>query len=389
MLGTKTCIESEFWALTKSSKGSVALYFHRLSSMPGGAPRMICALADALVQRGLKVHMISWDPPNAQSFYPFDSAIEWSRLGFSSGIFDKIRRSRDLARVLRENRVRVLIGFVMSSDKTVYAAAKLARVRLIAAERNAPTMYHLRYGRTQRWLSFALLHLADRVTIQMSEFAAGYPASLRSRMETIPNPVRKAERRAEPSRPNRSGRFILLSVGRFDGVKKGLDCLVCAFARVAAKHPNWDLRLIGGGPLEGVLRRLVVERGVAKRVFLDGVTSNVFPAYSEAHLFAIPSKWEGFPNALAEALAHGLPAIGFRNAAGVAQLITDGETGWLAEGISDEAELARVLDIAMTDDNERARRGFQAAQSVAIYEPEAQFDRWAKMIKPLVAEAAR
>ena len=86
----------------------------------------------------------------------------------------------------------------MSGDRTVYAAAKLAGVRLVAAERNAPAMYFLRYGFAQRMVSFFLLNFIDAIAVQLPEFVAGYPRRLRSRMRVIPNPVPPATAFAAP-----------------------------------------------------------------------------------------------------------------------------------------------------------------------------------------------
>lgn len=364
----------------------VALYFYRLDNSGGGAERVICALANALFERGFTVHLVSWDEKDAHTFYPLSPGVVWHRLGFNEGTVDKFRRSRALTRLLRDNGIRALIGFVMSGDKTVYTAVKFAGVRLVVAERNAPTMYYLRYGKVQRWLSFVLLHLADRITLQFPEFVEGYPVSLRDRMEVIPNPVPIASRYARPNEPDQAGRFTLLTVSRLDGVQKRIDCLLRGFARVAADQPGWDLKIIGDGPEEDALRDLARELSLSERVSIERSLPDIFDAYTQAHLFAIPSLWEGFPNALAEALGHGLPAVGFYGAAGVASLIKDNETGWLAKGLDDEIALASVLDQAMTDGEERVRRGVLAVESMAAYEPEAQFDRWAVLLDSLTAE---
>jgi len=366
----------------------VALYFHRLTG-PGGAERMVCQLAAALADRGFRVYLISLDPDGARAFYPLHHAVQWIRLGFNPGIADKLRRTGVLARLLKDNDVQVLVGFVMSGDKTVFAAAKYSGVRLVVAERNAPSMYWLRYTHVQRWLSFGLLHLADRITVQMPGFVAGYPASLRGRIESIPNPVPAASRMARPQVPNDAGRFTLLTVSRLDGVQKRIDCLIRAFARVAFDYPAWDLRIIGDGPEEAALHQLVHACGVAERVQIEPAVASIFDVYVQAHLFAIPSLWEGFPNALAEALCHGLPAVGFADAAGVAELIGDSGGGWLAKGLGDEAALSQTLGQAMADGDERMRRGMLAAQGMAAFAPEVQFDRWAALLKSQVSEHAR
>lgn len=372
----------------ESARRVVALYFYNLGRA-GGAERMICMLADALAERGFETHLVSWDAADASTFYPLSPRVIWHRLGYRPGWLDKLRRARQLARRLRRERVDLLIGFVMSGDKTIYAAAKLAGIRLVAAERNAPSMYHLRYGRLQRWASFAFLHLVDRIIVQIPEFADGYPRSLRGRIEAIPNPVAAAAGRARPDRAGPTGRFTLLAVGRLDGVQKRMACLVRAYSRIAAAHPDWDLRIVGAGPEDGALRALIGRSGLAARIRLEPSAPDIFAVYAEAHLFAIPSRWEGFPNALAEAMSHGLPAIGFREAAGVAHLIDDGRTGWLAPGSNDAAALAQALASAMSDGAERARRGRLAAERMAAYAPERQFERWAAMIETVAGDRPR
>ena len=383
--GLQAGLASTKWRTAPPLEHRVALYFHRLSRKGGGAERMICLLANALCERGFAVHMITWDDPDARANYTLNPQIVWNRLGFSPGVTDKLRRTRALCQLLHDERISVLVGFVMSGDKTVYAAAKLAGVRLIVAERSAPTIYHLRYGFTQRWLSFRMLYLADRITVQIPDFVTGYPASLRGRIEVIPNPVPVARCRARPNQPGPHGHFNLLTAGRLEAEKR-YECLVSAFARIAHYHPHWHLRILGDGPKRETLHGLAVQGGVAERVSLERWTSDISSAYVSSHLFVMSSLWEGFPNALAEAMSHGLPAIGFRNAAGVAQLITDGETGWLVDGLDPEAGLAQVLSAAMADGAERSRRGARAAESMAIYAPEAQFDRWARLLSTVMDE---
>ena len=128
---------------------------------------------------------------------------------------------------------------------------------------------------------------------------------------------------------------------------------------------------------------------MADRVSIEPSVAAIFDVYVQAHLFAIPSLWEGFPNALAEALSHGLPAVGFEDAAGVAELIRSGGGGWLAKGLGDEKALAAALDHAMADGEERAHRGKLAAQSMAVFAPEVQFDRWAALLESMVSDKPR
>lgn len=362
--------------------GRIGLYFYSLAGA-GGAERMICQLAGALAERDFEVRLISWDPGDAKSFYPIHSGVEWTKLGFVPGKLDKLRRARALYVLLRRLGIEVLAGFVMSGDKSVYAAAKLAGVKLVVAERNAPVMYRYRCNALQRWATFCLLGLADRITVQMPTYASGYPRRLRDRIVAIPNPVPVAESKARPQAADDAGRFTLLAVSRLDAVQKRVGTLVGAFARIASRFPAWDLCVIGDGPEEQELRHLVERLGLEARIRIEISMRDVFGAYARSHLFAIPSRWEGFSNALAEAMSHGLPAVGFERAAGVAELIGP-EGGWLATGLDDENELATALEQAMADGAERARRGEAASRRMAEFAPHSQFDRWAALFQSLM-----
>jgi GalNAc-alpha-(1->4)-GalNAc-alpha-(1->3)-diNAcBac-PP-undecaprenol alpha-1,4-N-acetyl-D-galactosaminyltransferase len=355
-------------------------------SRAGGAERMICQLASDLGVRGYSVFLFSWDQQDTVCFYPLDASVQWIRLGFKGGWLDKIRRTRDLYRHLKNDYIKILIGFVMSADKTVYAAAKLAGSKLVVAERNSPSMYWFRHKAVERWITFGLLHLADRITVQMQSFTTGYPVHLRQRIETIPNPVPVAKSRACPGIPNSSGRHIILVISRLDNKQKRIDCLLKAFALVAPDHPTWDLRIVGDGPDYNALVDLASDCKLGARICIKPARTNVFDLYANAHLFAIPSLWEGFPNALAEALAHGLPAVGFADAGGVADLISGSGGGWLASGVNDHQSLALTLAQAMGDDVERSRRGALAIEGMAVFVPAIQFERWDALIRSTLQE---
>ena len=361
---------------------TLAIYFHRLSSA-GGAERRAGSLATALAARGNRVILVSLDAPDCQPFHTVSADVTRCPLGFRAGPVDKARRFLTLARLLRREGVRILIGFAVSGDRTVFAAARVARVRLVAAERNAPSMYRWRHTGFRRWQCFVLLRLADRIVVQFEDFAEGYPKALRSRMTAIPNPVTLTGRLAVPGTAHTAGRYRLLAVSRLDETQKRLTGLIDAFAGIADRHPAWDLVIVGDGPDWSTLAERIAGHGLEDRARLSPARPEIADTYVGSHLFAIPSRWEGFPNALAEAMAHGLPALGFAGADGVAHLIEDGETGWLAPGVDDPAALAEVLDQAMGDTAERTRRGAGAAQAMLAYPPDAQYDRWQALIDDL------
>ncbi|MCF6332878.1 MAG: hypothetical protein L3J11_06300 [Draconibacterium sp.] len=131
--------------ISMPDKKPIALYFFCLASS-GGAERMIIRLSNELDSRGYDVHLISWDKNDAKSFYPINEKVKWHKFGFNNGIKDKMRRTFSLYKLLRKIKPLCFLGFVMSADKVIYTANILARIPMIACERNSPKMYSIKFG---------------------------------------------------------------------------------------------------------------------------------------------------------------------------------------------------------------------------------------------------
>jgi glycosyltransferase involved in cell wall biosynthesis len=119
----------------------------------------------------------------------------------------------------------------------------------------------------------------------------------------------------------------LLSVGRIVH-QKGLDLAMHALGGL--KDINWEWRIAGDGPQMQALQSLAEELGIDDRVFFLGWQSReqVIESYKQSNVFLFPSRHEGMPNAILEAMASGLPVVA-SCIAGNEELVTDGKTGYL------------------------------------------------------------
>jgi glycosyltransferase involved in cell wall biosynthesis len=352
-----------------------------IDRMAGGVERMIIAVMNAMAARGHQVDLFTWDEADAEAFYPMASGISWHRLDMGdpqikAGAQLILRRAKTFRAIVRRVRPQAIICF----QHGPYLALRLYTlglgIPLIAAERNAPTQFeHTRAGRIRRFVAFNSFRFARALIVQSEGCRKLYPVFLRDRIITIPNPVFPAPVMAQPDCADQEARFHILSVGRLS-YQKNYTSLISAFVRVAVMFPEWDLVIVGEGEQRQDLESMIAQSGLVGRIKLPGTVTDTSRYYGKAHLFCLPSRWEGFPNALAEALAHGLPSIGYAGCAGTNELIEDGRTGLLAAGNGDAKSLADVLTLLMRDHERRRRMGAAGRESMQSFATDVIFDAW-------------
>lgn len=153
----------------------------------------------------------------------------------------------------------------------------------------------------------------------------------------------------------------IVSVGRIVH-QKGLDLAIHALSNL--KHLDWDWHIAGDGPQMDYLKSLARELGIGNRIEFLGWQSHeqLIRVYTLANIFLFPSRHEGMPNAVLEAMASGLPVIASR-IAGNEELVIDGETGHLFQS-EDIDSLRDALHKLLTDAPLRKKMGAASRQRV-------------------------
>lgn len=150
----------------------------------------------------------------------------------------------------------------------------------------------------------------------------------------------------------------VLAVGRFNDYLKGFDSLVTCFSML--KNDDWTLVFAGGDAQLGKkLFELAEKLNIQNRIQFRGKVKDIDNLYAEAGIFVLPSRAEGFPNALVEAMAAGLPCIAFKYNPGISEIIEDGYNGILVEKGNINA-LAEKLDYMIENEAERIKLGNNA-----------------------------
>lgn len=348
----------------------------------GGAERTVSNLLSSLHDGGLRVTLLTYEAPSAVSAYPLPE-ISISRLDLLGGrgllrITKVLARWRGIRRAIQRIDPDVVVSFMDTMNITVLVALRGSSKPVIISERVDPAHHSLvGWKRLMRRLAYPS---ARHLVVQTQRVAQYFHWMDNDKLAVIPNPVHPNEKAATPDVPGDDGRFRVVAVGRLS-TQKGFEELISVFADLSGSFPLWDLFIYGEGEERNALDEMVHSVGAEGRIFLPGWRPDIEQVYSSAHLMAFPSRYEGFPNALCEAAAAGLPLIGFAGVSGVEEIIVDGENGILI-GDNDRIEgLRAALSTLMTDAHLRRSMGKQAGQNIGNWRPERIAGMWQSLFK--------
>lgn len=150
--------------------------------------------------------------------------------------------------------------------------------------------------------------------------------------------------------------LIIVSTGRL-ARQKGFEYLIDAAKSIVERHAYVYFFIAGTGKLEAALKRQIHELKLERNVHLLGFHKNISELLNTADIFVLPSLYEGMPNSLMEALAHGIPAVS-TCVNGVEELMIDGEHGYIVESES-VSSLEKAIEqlIVDTELEEKGQRG--------------------------------
>jgi GalNAc-alpha-(1->4)-GalNAc-alpha-(1->3)-diNAcBac-PP-undecaprenol alpha-1,4-N-acetyl-D-galactosaminyltransferase len=356
----------------------------------GGAERVMTIMANYWAARGWKVTLITLVDRHQSPFYQLDPQIHLQQLnvaGSSTNLVESLQAGWQRIKALRAAIVASTPDVIISFMNTVNVLVLLAGWKL-----NIPTIVseHIYPGFTDANKIWQVLmkwtyRYADRVTLLTQNALPFYPASKGYRSIVMPNPVLTPapDLITEPlvSTPT------LMAMGRLHP-QKGFDLLLPAFAQIQSKYPEWHLTILGEGPMRAELEALRVRLGLIDRVHFLGSVKNVDAHLRQADLFVMPSRFEGFPMALCEAMACGLPVLTADCLSGPREIVRDGVDGILVPP-EDVDALAAGLDRLMGDPALRQQLAQAAPQVLDRFGLERVMGMWMDTIKQTIDRRAR
>lgn len=273
---------------------------------------------------------------------------------------DRIADASKITAMVRETRPDLVMSFGMGINLLVaLAMMRLGRDRPLwicredsNTDAEIANLTALEIGRaTVRALVGHAYRSADAVLSVSSDLAARLERRLRvrrDRISVIHNPTDIARIIEAGKQPivDPPTRPFIVTAGRMTR-QKGQDVLLKAFAASGAAR-DCELVILGEGPLEEQLRAQAAALSIDERVRFAGFQENPWAWFARAKLFVLSSRWEGFGNVIAEAMACGAPVLSTDCDFGPREQIVHGESGWLV-AVDDAGALAEGFDVVLGD----------------------------------------
>jgi len=342
----------------------ILIFIHSL--LGGGAERVAANLANHWAEQGNDVTVVTVTTADTD-FYQVKPAVKRIGLNLDAPLKpgtsprtarSKIARIFALRKILKTQKPDIALSMMIEANLTLaLAGLGLGTTAKIGAERTHPPQ--TKQGVIKELLRKWLYGQLDAVVALTSQSADWVRTNTHAKkVVVIPNavvwPLPNMHPHINPRERLQTNKKHLLAVGRL-APEKQFDRLIEIFAKLAPELPHWDLAVLGEGPEQQRLSRLIKDLNLECRIHLAGRVGNMADWYESADLFVLCSRFEGFPNSLAEAMAHGLPSISFDCDTGPRDIIRHDIDGLLVPA-GDDAELQRALRLLM--ENETKRRDF-------------------------------
>jgi glycosyltransferase involved in cell wall biosynthesis len=357
-------------AVSPPARGKrVALVISHLG--PGGAQRVVANAVDALLARGVDLHLLVLT--GGAEAYRIDPKI--SRHVHRRGALGPVGVLAWLRRTLRSLAPDSVLSLITETNILAVLASRGLRTHLVISERNDPRLQ--RHRRHVEVLRRIVYRHANVVTANSEGALTTLEAFVpREKLAFLPNPLLAT---ADGERARLRGPTVV-TVGRLVP-QKGLDALLRAWAKAAPALPGWDLAILGDGPLSGELKAMATALGVGASVDFLGHVPDPFPILRSADLFVLTSRFEGTPNALLEAMVCGLPAIVSDASPGPRELIGSGENpAGLVVAVENADAAAEAIVRLATDEGLRRRFGRAAQERVAPYAADRAIETWLRLL---------
>ncbi|WP_136465438.1 glycosyltransferase family 4 protein [Flagellimonas onchidii] len=322
------------------------------SMIGGGAERVVSLLANYFAQNGHRVRVITFYGDDAYDFHPDIKRIRFHKkaiINYASfrGFFSLL--SFYFRKKNRPDYVSTHIGMV---GYATIIPTKLYGIKSVVSEH----FNHLHQPSTLpiKFLWHVLFRLPNAITV-LTKFDLPFFKKINQNTVIMENPCSFVINSNAPKTRERT----IVAAGNLDRyVHKGFDNLLDIVHEVFKTHPDWNLKIVGGGeigmpPLVEKAKKL----GLENKVEFSGFRKDVKEIMAKSDIYILTSRYEGLPMVLIEAMSQGMACIAYDCVSGPSEIIDDGKNGIL---VSDQNKEEMIQKLGELIDNEKLRESLRA-----------------------------
>ena len=353
----------------------IVFYISQLGG--GGAERVTSVIASGLAQRGHDVYLVV--KRRYESDYDFDKNIKIvlvepkklkSKLAY-------IMYYTDLREKIIEINPDVIVGVMHLNFYRIWIATQGLGIPIVASDHSN---FHRNASENIKKIRYVMYDQAAITTV-LTENDKEFMKHILHNMVVMYNPL------SFPILDHKTEREkTVICAGRVTSWHiKGFDRMIEIWSKVCHEHPDWRLLIAGNGKDTDFLnlKEMIKEKGVEESVSLLGFRTDIKDLMSQSSIFALPSREEGFPCVLTEAMSQGCAPMSFEIHGNIREIITDGEDGLIVPD-GDLDTFAEKLNELMNNEEFRNSIGEKAMKSMERFTSDKIVDRWEEMLTDLI-----
>lgn len=378
-------------------------YWRVIDSL-GGAEKVFFNMANELVNRGYEVVAVGMEDKVGKPFFHVDDRVKFINAGsgldkkglihilkialtFSKRLRHAIdkkclnsKRAERLKTVIDEEKPNIIISYNTPATNSIinYIDDKIKVITMLHHDFDS-VINGSDHEEIQALFKSRFVQALTQLDVKKVET---YAKSINKDINVvyIPNIVNQVD-----MNPNR--RNVIINVGRLTKEQKQQHLLIEAFNKIKDRCSGWTVEVWGENFNDDYFeecKSLIKKYQLENKVFLCGTTNNVLEKLSYSKIFAFPSAFEGFPLAMTEAMAAGLPVVAYKSCVANNEIIRNGETGYSCkDGIDDFADKLLLL---INNESLREKMGNQAKADMKQYAPKEIWDIWENLINTVANE---
>lgn len=367
----------------------------------GGMERVLSIKANFLATHGYEVHIIITNGGDKAPAFPLDTSIQVHQLNidfeepYRYSFFRRVWMYKRRMKIFRKklsaclNQIKPDITIsMMSRDINLINRMKDGSIKIAEIHFGRQSYRHLNIPWLPRfvlrfirylWMRdlIAELKKLSRFVVLTHEDAVNWPEL--KNVIVMPNPASFF-----PEKQSDCMSKQIIAAGRYVP-QKGFDLLIQAWSLIAAKHPDWKLKIYGDGWMRESMTQQILSLGLQESCFLEHTSHDIASEMLESSIFVLSSRFEGFALVLIEAMSCGIPVVSFACPCGPRDIVSEGNDGFLVQN-GDIVSLSEKIEQLIVDKKLRQKMGQDARLKAKNYQIERIGMRWMELFEQLISE---